>query len=123
MIFLLTVVLVIVVAVVLHFVRKERLWREYLVMLERSSREGGEASGEGFRVLRDYVLTGSLRNGIVATAIGAALLLFIDPGPFGFCGPSSDGPWSFFGSVGVIVLAYGIGSLLVYALVDKPRLR
>jgi hypothetical protein len=118
MVLILPAFLIIVVALVLAHLRKQRLMTEYVDLATKGLERDASIVREVVRPLRELVLTQSLRHGILysvvgATVLGISLLDRMDLDPL---------PHSFPLALGLVIAAFGCGHLIVWLVVDRPRM-
>jgi hypothetical protein len=118
MVLILPAFFIITVAVILLHARKERFLTQYAALAAKGLEHGSSATEEALRPMRELMLTESLRRGILSSVLGAAILAVALLARFAV----EPLPGSFLVVVGIIVLALGLGSLIVWLVVDRPRM-
>jgi hypothetical protein len=142
MLLILPALMLVLIAVVLDQRSKTKLSRDYMELVVKGAQDGEGVSQQHLAFFEEYLGRSSLRRGLFATIFGFALFIVpfiggfvlrwgyafasVPPGPveprllaLTSVGSLMDLLWV----GGVIVFWYGIANLVIWFLVDKPRLR
>jgi hypothetical protein len=106
--------------IVLNHLRKQTLVKDYLELQKKALEKGEKVSLKELIMFEHSRTQNSLRLGIIALILGLAVFLvgFMDITP----NPSDTDPIEIiFQITGIIIVAFGIGNLAVWKLIDKPR--
>jgi hypothetical protein len=124
MLFILPVFFIIMVWIILNHLRKRAAMREYIELRKKAIEKGvSEPVSDEFL----YELSSgdsSLRIGIIALILGAVVLVLGGARWLGLFMPGPVGLWGaarFFMLIALIVCAFGLGSVLIWLFVDRPK--
>jgi hypothetical protein len=109
---------IIVAAVILVHLRKERLLAVYAELASKGYDTDESDIYDVLRPLREIVLTESLRRGILSSVLGAAVFAVAFLGIV----EVESVPHSFLKLLSIVVAAHGCGNLIVWFVVDRPRM-
>ena len=103
---------------VLAYLRKEKLDRDYMELVSKVAEGGSPVAKERLRVLEEYMRSRGLRRGIMSLILGATFsIISLMTGYI-----TDEGFADFMVVAGIIVCAYGIGCLLIWLLFDRKRI-
>jgi hypothetical protein len=103
--------------IVLNHLRRDRFMRDYMRLLSESTKEGNDPSNQRLLALEEYLQKGSLRRSIMAFVLGITVLVI----PLLRNLVRTEGVRNGALVGGILICAYGIGNLLIWLLIDRPR--
>ncbi|UCF05863.1 MAG: hypothetical protein JSV33_02160 [bacterium] len=103
--------------IVLNHLRRDRFMRDYMRLLSESTKEGNGLFNQRLLALEEYMQKGSLRRSIMAFVLGITVLVI----PLLRNLIRTEGVRNGALVGGILICAYGIGNLLIWLLIDRPR--